>query len=422
MRYLYLLLLATQFVNSNHITGSSYTRKANRLSRSRQVNPEQVSIFNDLIVGERSDSFNILFQHSIPTDLTISTTSNGGSVFYQNSMANISSGTNANGYASLKSKNALHYISGHEAYAFFTALFPTSAASSTQWIGLLNDSNGLAIGYNGTTFSMLHRNNSINTITPQQNFNLDVLDGSGVSGIKLNPTKLNIFKISYGWLGAAPITFHICREDGVWYPFHKINYPNLNTAPSIRNTTLPIKAEVKKVDVDNTNLTIRTASWCAGTVGNASSSQKREYQHSVKKKFLTAFTDIPILSIRNKETAFDGPNAEKACLVFFDIAKRVFAPGFGRFMFIKNATLTGASWVEKDSTNSFVEYDTNATAYNGGEEVFFVPLIGVENYSAFLLSNGININIYPGETLSLVVQPEANILVDASILWRETIS
>lgn len=404
------------------ITGSSYIRKENRLSRSRHVNKPYTSIFGDLVTGERIDSFNIIFQSIIPTDLTISSTSNGGSVFQANSMANISSGTNSSGQAFIKSRGALHYLSGHEAYVYFTSAFERSTDNSTQWAGLLNDTNGIGIGFNGTKFSTIVRNDGVETITPRESFNLDILDGTGISGININTTQLNIFKISYGWLGAAPITFEICREDGVWFPFHKLNYPNLHDKPSIGHTSLPMKIEVKKIGADSTNLVVKSASWCMGTVGFARHSFQREYQYSVKSKPIKAGTMKPILSIKNKLTFFGEENTETAVLIFSGLATRPSSKGLGRFLFLKNANLTNSNWVDRDPQNSFIQYDTESNSYTGGEEVFDAPVVSNTHKNIFFLENGVTISIYPGETLTIVASPDTNTTVDTSIIWREVIS
>lgn len=404
------------------ITGSSYVRKERRLARSRAKNKDQISIFGELITGDRIDSANILFQHMIPTDLTTSRFANGGYVTQANSMLNLSSGTNAYGEASIRSKGALHYIAGHEAYAYFTALFTSSTPNSTQWAGLFNSTNGLALGFNGTKFSIILRNNEIDNIVSQEDFSLDILNGSGISGIKLDTTKLNIFKISYGWLGAAPITFEICREDGVWFPFHKINYPNLSYTPNIGNTSLPMNMEIKKNNADATNLTIKSGSWNFGTIGGSANSTQREYQQSVKGKPVSAGASVPILSIRSKTIFYGEENSENAVLIFSSVASRPISEGWCRFSYIKNADLTGAIWIEKDSNNSFIEYDISSTSATSGDEVFFIPVTGRTQEKEFFLNRGVNIKIYPGETLTVLATPETNTIIDSSIIWREIVS
>jgi hypothetical protein len=83
----------------------------------------------------------------------------------------------------------------------------------------------------------------------------------------------------------------------------------------------------------------------------------------------TANTFYPVVSIRLKSTALQGvvlPTSFQAATldntsIFFKL--------------IRNATLTGASWVNMPDTNSFAQYDVSSTATTGGTDLFsgYVP-------------------------------------------------
>jgi len=75
----------------------------------------------------------------------------------------------------------------------------------------------------------------------QDNWNIDRLDGTGPSGMTLNPANLNVFQIDFRWLGAGIIRWSI--EDAIsgnLIPFHIEHYSNRNTVPSISNPSLRI--------------------------------------------------------------------------------------------------------------------------------------------------------------------------------------
>ena len=178
--------------------------------------------------------------------------SNGGTVTLDDTtgaMAHLQTSTGTTGIAKLSSIEPLRYIPGHEAYAYFTTIFTTGVANSTQWAGVFDSVDGFAVGYNGTTFSILHRIDSSDSTVAQSSFNIDRLDGTGPSRITLDSTKMNIFRISYGWLGTAPITFEICRKDGQWFPFHMIQRANEESVPSIYNPVLPLTMEIGRAHV-----------------------------------------------------------------------------------------------------------------------------------------------------------------------------
>ena len=77
--------------------------------------------------------------------------------------------------------------------------------------------------------------------TYQSDFNIDKLDGTGKSGMVIDPSKLNVFTIDFRWLGAGRIRYSI--EDpatGCLFPFHMDYYANKNTVPHISNPSMRI--------------------------------------------------------------------------------------------------------------------------------------------------------------------------------------
>lgn len=70
----------------------------------------------------------------------------------------------------------------------------------------------------------------------QEDFNIDKLDGTGSSGITIDFTKLNIYQISFRWLGAGEMRFSVENPDtGDMMFFHHIHYSNRNTDVSLDN-------------------------------------------------------------------------------------------------------------------------------------------------------------------------------------------
>lgn len=75
----------------------------------------------------------------------------------------------------------------------------------------------------------------------QSDWNIDKLDGTGVSGITLDKSKLNIFQIQFRWLGAGEIRFALENPDnGDMIFFHHIHYSNKNTVPHLDNPSFRI--------------------------------------------------------------------------------------------------------------------------------------------------------------------------------------
>jgi hypothetical protein len=79
---------------------------------------------------------------------------------------------------------------------------------------------------------------------PQNEFNLDRLDGTGPSGYILDPTKMQMIYIDYTWYGSGFIRYGMRMTNGDIYYFHKIPNNNLNTQSYMRSGNLPARYEV----------------------------------------------------------------------------------------------------------------------------------------------------------------------------------
>jgi hypothetical protein len=305
------------------------------------------------------------------SDTTFLTSSfNGGSTSVTDGVASISTGTNANGSASIKLKRGIKYRPGQGALGRFTALFDTAVANNFQLAGIGNDECGYYVGYNGTSFGVLHNTTAqveIRTLTitvgagtgtvtvtldgtavdvdvvggadttqtayqlatlgdysqagdagftadaigstvvftakrpnttstgtysvsgasivgtfaqtkagtdptqtfiPQSSFNVDRLDGTGASGLILDPTKGNVFQIDYQYLGFGNATYSV--EDpnsGRFIVFHIIKNTNNRITPVLKNPNTSVL--LTSFNVGNTsNVDIKTASMSAFIEGD----------------------------------------------------------------------------------------------------------------------------------------------------------
>lgn len=364
-----------------------------------------VSVFGDQIVENRDDMINIPFFYGIPSFNITTSTSGGGAATSSLSMAVLSSSTGATGFAQIQTKRRLRYITGREGYCFFTAMFNNSAANSVQWIGLFDTNDGAAIGFNGTTFSALFRRNTVDTIIPQASFNMDPINGTGPSGFNINPATLNVFRISYGWLGAAPITYQVLDQTGQWISFHQIKPNNISTTPSFLNPVLPMTALIQKTS-GATNLTLSSASWSAGVVHTLPSAASRYF--TVSNPGLTSLAATPtethLLTIRNNTTYNSFTNNVEVRLIIVTGGTVVTTTDLSIIRIRKNATVTGTSFSNVDAANSVVSFSTAGTYSAGtGTEVLNLPNCTSGNGPlVVLLPHTIyEIIILPGETLTV---------------------
>lgn len=87
-------------------------------------------------------------------------------------------------------------------------------------------------------------------IYPQSSWNMDTCRDEGTlqlnyiknpSGFRLDPTKGNVYRITFQYLGFGTITFFIEQnETDILIPVHKIKYQNLNSSPSLKNPSMKL--------------------------------------------------------------------------------------------------------------------------------------------------------------------------------------
>lgn len=108
---------------------------------------------------------------------------------------------------------------------------------------------------------------SANTIT-QQNFNVDKLDGTGPSGMILDPSKLNVYQINFRWLGAGEIRFAIENSiNGDMVFFHHYHYSNRYTVPHLDNPSFKIGYISAVTGGASSNVSVRGASMMGAIEG-----------------------------------------------------------------------------------------------------------------------------------------------------------
>ncbi len=102
----------------------------------------------------------------------------------------------------------------------------------------------------------------------QANFNIDKLDGTGPSGMTIDPTKLNVYQINFRWLGAGELRFAIENPlNGNVIFFHHIHYTNQNTDVHLDNPSLKIGYVAASLGGTGTNVTVTGASLLGAVEG-----------------------------------------------------------------------------------------------------------------------------------------------------------
>jgi hypothetical protein len=251
------------------------------------------------------------------------------------------------------------------------------------------------------------------TWTAQTDWNgPDKFDGNGISGVTLDPTKGNVFQVSFQWLGFGKISYYVeDPDDGEFHLVHSIGYSNANTTPSLGNPTLPLMIAAENT-TNTTNVVIKTGSLGSFTDG-ASELIGPRFGVDASITLGATAAETPIITIRNKEV-FQGKFNTTTIKVMLvgasaDHSKPV------EIVFYANATLTGASFSDYNPTTSGLETDTSATAFTGGVQLFSVSLGRTGNTIVNLSEDRYAGLLAAGNQITATIKPKIGNQAEATV-------
>lgn len=377
-----------------------------------QGNQSMNSVVGEQITAERTDQLNVMFQYNVQTYDTRREITGTGSITHQDAKAQIHTGTGI-GSSYLESKEIVRYFTGHEVNLEGTFIFSAPRENSKQIFGIgeaRDTTDGfIGFGYDDGTLSTSFAEFGLwlKTIEDglifvnQSDFNGDKLDGTGESGLIINPQAENIIKISYGWYGILPIRVSIFNANtDSWVLVHKYSKGNNTIVPHLPQPSLPFSSYVESTSA-GTDIVLQMSSIRGGIVGKPSISSLTNRNFVVKTVKTIIGSNIPLISIRNNPTFQGKKNRVKLTLGTFtpisDGNKSV------EFDVYKTGTLTGGAWIARDPDNSTVDYNNTATSFVPTSElVGGTGLAKVDRDRINLIEGDVVISVYPGEEMHVV--------------------
>ncbi len=154
-----------------------------------------------------------------------------------------------------------------------------------------------------------------NNFISSGSFNIDKLDGTGPSGMTLDPQKGNVYQIGIQYLGYGNAHFAIeDPETGKFAPFHIIKNANNVTTPVLKNPNLGVLATSANIG-GTISKTLKTVSMAGFSEGNI---QKLDPKFAKSFTFsgVNSATYVPI-AILKANRVFD----DQSCFGEFDILR-----------------------------------------------------------------------------------------------------
>lgn len=258
------------------------------------------------------------------------------------------------------------YVSGTGNLIIMTLAVGDSGKENVvrRW-GYFDDEDGIYFKLDGTELSFCVRSSvsgtPVETCLTQAQWQVDKLDGTGLSEMIIDVSKDNIYWMDLQYLGAGRVRFGVVSPDGARRVCGYIENANQNSGPYMSTATLPISIEQENVGIPASPSQIKQFLSAVITEGNRPESCSSFSADT--SKTLSVASEVPIMSFRPKTTfmgkrnrAIIMPSSLVINTTNTDVIVRVYA----------SPTLTGDTWAIDPNLFSGCEVDTAATGTTGG--------------------------------------------------------
>ncbi len=324
-----------------------------------------VDAFGRLRVSQPYTLFDSQNRYAADNQFDVATTGTGTTTYLPNEAA-VKMEVTAGGVGSVtrQSYRSFPYQPGKGLLVLMTFVMDgNQSLNLTQRAGYYNDSNGVFFQRVDGTYAFVLRSSvtgspsDARTVT-QANWNGDKLDGTGASGLTLDPSKAQILWMDFEWLGVGSVRCGFIIN-GEYIVCHTFNNANEITNVYMTTAILPVRYEISTA---TSAVAASMKAICCSVVSEGGFEQT-SIDHVARRTTILATigtTFLPVVSIRlaaGRTGAVVLPNRVQVLPTTsqnYEVA------------LIKNPTLTAATWAATVPSDSNVEYDVAATALTGG--------------------------------------------------------
>lgn len=331
------------------------------------------------------------------------------------SVSNLTAGTRVR-----QTFQTFNYQSGKSQQCLFTFSKFDTTPGITKRVGAFNADNGMFLQSEDGVISVVVRSSTtgspVDTVVEQSNWNQDVMDGTGVSGVTLDPSKSQILVMDYEWLGVGRVRYGF-NIDGLIYYVHYQN--NANNLDGVYTSTpnLPVRYEIIN---DGTGPADDFEQVCSTIISEGGQSNTGTLRHADSGEIssLTSASTYAVLGLRLKAANLDG-------VVTIETLSIVTTTGndTAHWELVFNPTVAG-TFTYSDETDSIVQVATgdNTNTLTGGIVVgggYFTSSQSIEAEINNALRIGASIAGVPDEIVVAMRPITANLDAEASLTWRE---
>jgi hypothetical protein len=315
--------------------------------------------FSRLRVSSPFNLFDSTFQFDLNTDLYDRSTANSGSIAYNTNKkaAILSTAAVSNSSAVMQSFDYFKYHPARSQFFVISGNFGVGVSNVTKRIGCFDEENGFFLQITSTAISVVVRSSVSGSVVDnaiaQASWNVNTL-------ASLDLSKQQILFVDFQWLGSGRVRFGFVINGEIVF-CHFFNHANIITTLYSQTANLPVRVEITGSAVASIEFAC-AAVVCDGAYSPDGILRTINSGSTGGRNISGTTADFPLISLQ-KQTAFS-----KMPIMIKQIQAFVSSSDDVLLKVVKNATLTGASWV--NAPLGYAQYDISATSYTGGTQMF----------------------------------------------------
>jgi hypothetical protein len=341
-------------------------------------------------------------------------------------LINLGIGTTAGCSVIRETTKVFAYQPGKSLQVMNTFVMDAPKTNLRQRVGYYGADNGMYLELDGDTLYFVERSLSLGTTTrvAQSDWNIDKLDGTGVSGYTLDISKAQIMWMDIEWLGVGTVRLGFVI-DGKFIHAHSFHHANIIESTYITTASLPLRYEIANTGITTSSSNLKQI--CSTVISEGGynlygTQQAVGIAITTPRTLTTEGTYYPIVSIRLKTSALD------AIVILTALSAMPISTGAYNWQIRATGTTAGGDWVSA-GVDSVVDYNITGTSHTGGRILasgFFTASnqgstqIDLPRESLFkfqLERNGLTSTPY--EITLVITSNGANDTVVASMDWEE---
>lgn len=312
-----------------------------------------------------------------------------------------------------------NYQPGKSQLIFLTGTLKSGGGTGIKRsMGIYDDNNGIFARDNQGTIEVVLRSNTTGTplenAVPQSQWNKDRLDGTGPSGITLNPDASQIVVIDFEWLGVGRVRIGFVIDGLVYYVHNFLNANNLSGV-YMSTPNLPLRYEIEN---DGTGVASQLEHICSSVIseGGSQATGVLRHQDSGPVGGITTGSTYGVLAIRLNDV-------QMSVLVENISFLMATAGDLAHWELRLNPTVAGTLTFTAKA-NSPIDYaiGTSANTVTGGIEIdggFFSDTLPTSTVVPNALKLGSKIDGTPDILVVCIIPLTNNMTIETSLTWRE---